>query len=197
MEYLSLFIVTAITALVAENAILSRALGVSKPMLFLKSPRMGILYGGLLTWVVTLSSLLAVVVNILLEGNAYIPFIRAPLYYVCVGIIFSGTYWLTKRYLPALHITIRSALPISTFNSALFGALYVSANQSFGFFETVGYALGTGVGYTAALLVVYFARKRLAVSPVPRSFRGLPILLVYLGLLSLAIYGLIGHGLAV
>ena len=79
--------------------------------------------------------------------------------------------------------------------SALFGALYVTAYQEFHFFRITGYALGSGLGYTLALVIIYFARKRLAISPVPRSFRGLPILLIYLGLISLALYGLIGHRL--
>ena len=32
-------------------------------------------------------------------------------------------------------------------------------------------------------------------SKVPRAFRGLPILLIYIGILSLALYGLLGHPL--
>lgn len=199
MENLLAFLVFALTALASENAIFSRALGISKPLLFLKTPRMGLLYGALLTWMVTLSSLLTAVVNILLRGmsNTSILLLRAPLYFLCVALIFALTYFGTRRYRPQLHIRIRAALPVSTFNSALFGPLYVSATQNHSVAQTVGYALGAGAGYTLALLVVYYARKRLAISPVPRSFRGLPILLVYIGLLSLAIYGLVGHRLLV
>lgn len=197
METIAVFFITVLTALAGENAILGRALGLSKPLLFLKSPRMGILYGGLLTWTATLSAVLVSGVNRLLEDASYIPFIRAPLYFLCVAIVYLLTFFLTRRYLPRTHVSIRQALPISTFNTALFGALYMSAIRSFEFFRTVGYALGAGIGYTLALLVIYYARKRLAISPIPRSFRGLPILLVYLGLLSLAVCGLIGHALPV
>lgn len=197
MQYIALFFVTMLTALAAENAIFSRALGMSRPLMFLKSPRMGILYGALLTWVLTVSSVFVAVVNFLLEDNAYVSFIRAPLYFLCVSLVYFATYFGTRKYRPGLFKMIRHAFPLSVFNSALFGALYVSANQNFRAVQTISYALGTGIGYTLALLVIYFARKRLAISPVPRSFRGLPILLVYIGLLSLAIYGLIGHGLVV
>lgn len=195
MENLILFLVSALTALAVENVIFARALGIGKGTLFLKSPRMGILYGALLTWVVTLSSVLCTGINFLLVGNAYIPFVRAPLFFVCVSGIYALTYWFTKLKMPLLHRTIRPSLPVATYNSALFGVLYVSATQSYTFFRATGYALGAGIGYTLALLIIYYARKRLAICPVPRSFRGLPILLLYIGLLSLAIYGLIGHGL--
>lgn len=195
MEALSIFFISALTALAVENAVFARALGVNKTLLFLKSPRMGILHGGVLTWILALSSMLVAGVNVLLRGNPHIPFLRAPAYFICVALVYILTYWSTRRYLPGLYAKIRVALPVSTFNSALFGALYISANRDFTFAQTTGYALGTGVGYTLALLIIYYARKRLAISPVPRAFRGLPILLLYIGLLSLAIYGLIGHGL--
>lgn len=195
MELFITFLASALTALAAENAIFARALGLSKPLLFLKSPYTGILYGGLLTVMTTVSSILTAVVNLVLGGNPYIPFVRAPIFFVCVALVYLLVYFGTRKYLPKLHIRIRPALPVTTFNSALFGALYVPAIQGFDFPATVGYALGAGVGYTLSLLIIFFARKRLAISPVPRSFRGLPILLVYIGLLSLAIYGLIGHGL--
>lgn len=197
MENILLFITAALTAFAAQNAIFARALGVQKSTLFLKNPRAGILYGGLLTWTATLSAVLVSGVNALVMDSRYIPFIRAPLYLLSICLVYALTYQLTKKKAPRLHLQIRSALPVSTFNSALFGAMFVSASQGYTFSQTVGYALGAGVGYTVALLVIYYARKRLAISPVPRSFRGLPILLLYIGLLSLAIYGLIGHGLPV
>jgi len=77
----------------------------------------------------------------------------------------------------------------------LFAVFFLSASQNFVLTQTLGYAVGSALGYTVAIFVIYYARKRLAISAVPRSFRGLPILLIYLGLLSLALYGLIGHNL--
>ncbi len=102
-----------------------------------------------------------------------------------------GTYRLAHR-LPAKEAaeTAKGLLPAATLNTALFAALLHTAGQDFSFGQAVGYALGTGLGYTAALLIILYARKRLAISPIPRSFRGLPILLVYVGLISLALYGL-------
>ena len=197
MEHFIAFWVLALTAFAAENAIFARGLGLNRHLLFLKSPRQGILYGSLLTWMLVISSLLVGLANLLLPQAPYTPFLRAPVFFVCVTLVYLATYWLSRKCYPRLHIRIRSALPISTFNSALFGALFVPTLQEFDIFQTLGYSLGAGAGYTAALLVIYYARKRLAISPVPRAFRGLPILLVYIGLLSLAIYGLIGHMLQV
>lgn len=195
MGNLPLFWVAAVTALAIENAVFARALGLNRTILFLESPKKGILYGVLLTWMAVISSMLVSAFNVILADAPYISFIRAPVFLLCVVIVYAATYWLTRLKFEKLHDMVRHALPVSTFNSALFGVFYVATNQQYVFFQTLGYAFGAGVGYTLAILVVYYARKRLSISPVPRSFRGLPILLVYLGLLSLAIYGLIGHAL--
>ena len=59
--------------------------------------------------------------------------------------------------------------------------------------ERLVYCVGTGVGVTLALVLLDVANQNIAMSRVPRIFRGLPRLLLYIGILSLAFYGLIGH----
>jgi electron transport complex protein RnfA len=196
LENLRLFWAAALTALAVENALLARGLGIERSTMFMKSARAGILFGVVLTWLLFVSSLFAALANILLRGVSFGYLIRPGAYLLGLILVCLLTYLLAGEIMPAVKAaSIRGILPVSAFNSALFGAFYLSYSQNLGFLETVGYALGAGAGYTAAILIVYFARKRLAISPVPRAFRGLPILLVYLGLVSLAIYGLIGHNL--
>jgi len=190
------FFIMALTALAMENALFFRVLGLNKYVLFLNSPKVGILYGGVFTVVLMLTSLLISLVNYFFRDDSFlITYVRAPAYFVCVAFVYIAVYVLTRSQLPSVFERIRRILPLSTFNTAMFGVFYVSAYNDFRIQQTTGYALGAGVGYTLAVLVLYFARKRLAISPVPRSFRGLPVQLVYIGLLSLALYGLIGQGL--
>lgn len=197
MEFLMIFLSAALTASATENAAFVRALGLNKSTLLLKSPMKGILFGGTFTWMIALSSLLVSLCNYILQDVSFVRAVRAPLYLACILFVYVVTYIFARLYAPATFEKILPVMPLATLNTALFGAFYISAMSGFSVLQTTGYALGTGLGYTVALLIIYYARKRLAISPVPRSFRGLPILLVYLGLLSLAIYGLIGHGLPV
>jgi electron transport complex protein RnfA len=197
MENVLTYFAMALTAAAVENAVFARALGLNRFTLLLNSRRQGIIYGITMTWMLVLASLPVSLINEYLRDFEFSRAIRTPLYLLSVLAVYLLTYFVSKRYLPKIFARILPALPVSTFNTALFGALYISGLQRFTTAQTTGYALGTGVGYTVALLVVYYARKRLAISQVPKAFQGLPVLLVYLGLLSLAIYGLIGHGLAV
>ncbi len=61
--------------------------------------------------------------------------------------------------------------------------------------QTLGFCIGSGIGYTAALILVNEGRRRLSLSDVPKAFKGLPATLLYVGIFSLAIYGLTGHSL--
>ena len=47
----------------------------------------------------------------------------------------------------------------------------------------------------AALLLLWSVRQRLALTRVPKAFRGLPITLLSLGIISLALFGLLGNQL--
>ena len=194
MEHLSLFITAALTALAIENMVFARALGLSRDTMFMSSAKAGIIFGGTLTWMALFSSLFVSLANYILVENPYILILRPIAYLLGVIIVYIATSYSVGYILPdSIASGVHEAMPVSTFNSALFGYFFVSASQSLNFIQTVGYSLGTGLGYTGAILVIYFGRKRLAISPIPRSFMGLPILLIYLGLISLAIFGLVGH----
>jgi len=194
---LFIFLATAITAFAVENPVFEGALGLERETMFMKSPMSGILLGVAFTWMTTISSLFVTIINHLLVGMQYAWIARPLLYLLGVSIVYVGTVQGLRRVkvLQIFSAGVEEMLPIATFNTAMFGAFYNSVLQNFGFGQTAGYALGTGFGYTAAILIIYYARKRLALSPIPRAFQGLPILLVYMGFISLALYGIIGRAL--
>ena len=193
MSPIYLFLATAVTAMAVENPVFARALGLGRDTMFMKNALAGIILGGTLTWMVVASSLFVVVFNELLAGTAYASLGRPIAYLVGVACVYAFTSQVLLKKIGWLGGWAGDILPLATFNTALFGAFYIAVSQNMDNFATIGYALGTGVGYTLAILVIYFARRRLAISPVPRSFRGLPVLLIYMGLVSLALYGLIGR----
>ena len=53
------------------------------------------------------------------------------------------------------------------------------------------------MGYLFAVLLVTEAQRRLRTDAIPPMFRGLPITLIYTGILALAIYSVTGHMLNV
>jgi len=154
-----------------------------------------------------LSSLLVALVNYLLFFTMLpfliwrvldvVLFLLPVLYLVGVALVYVLT---VKVLLVKLNFwgysgKLISIAPLVTFNTALFGVFFIADSQNFGSVDTIGYAVGSGAGYTIAVLALYYARVRLSLSTVPRAFRGLPVLLIYMGLVSLALSGLTGQRL--
>ena len=65
-------------------------------------------------------------------------------------------------------------------------------DRNYNLLQSIGFGFGSGVGYLVAVLVVDEGRRRLRSKDIPHIFRGLPSVLIYIGILSLAIYGLVG-----
>lgn len=76
------------------------------------------------------------------------------------------------------------------------GVLLVTGFGTGGLAESLARGLGAGAGYLLAMLLCWTIRERLDFCDIPRAFRGAPILFIYLGLVSLALFGLVGHQLA-
>ena len=84
-------------------------------------------------------------------------------------------------------------VPVAALNSCVLGTVLVERTQNFTLMQSLGFGLGSGVGYLLAVLLVTEAQHRLRSKAIPSAFRGLPITLVYIGVLALAIYGFTGH----
>lgn len=106
-------------------------------------------------------------------------------------------YYLVKHLRPQLFMQVKDALPFYGINSVTLGSLLIASRMSTTsqFFSFFGYCLGAGVGFTAALLILWSVRSRLSLTRIPKIFRGFPITFLCLGILSLALFGLLGNQL--
>lgn len=86
-----------------------------------------------------------------------------------------------------------AAQALAGLNSCVLGTVLVERTQSFTLEQSMGFGLGSGLGYLLAVMLVTEADRRLRSEAIPEAFRGLPITLVYIGVLALAIYGFTGH----
>ena len=113
-------------------------------------------------------------------------------YCIPIILIAMGIVWLLLGLFPKSRDACREQLPGATFNCCVLGTLLVAASQNYNLLQSIGFGFGSGVGYLVAVLVVDEGRRRLRSKDIPHIFRGLPSVLIYIGILSLAIYGLVG-----
>ena len=175
----------AVLALFAQNAIFTRGLGVSRLIQLVGDERTSSWWFALLLCVTqTLVAPLAYFAGSQIVDLPYRAPLRPLLYLACVAVVCIFEHAILRAVKgPRSGLLIR-ILPI---------AAVVERTQSFTLAQSIGFGLGSGLGYLLAVMLVTEAGNRLRSKAIPEAFRGLPITLIYIGVLALAIYGFTGH----
>ncbi|MHC4990265.1 MAG: electron transport complex protein RnfA, partial [Planctomycetota bacterium] len=95
---------------------------------------------------------------------------------------------------PALFRALGIFLPLITTNCAILGLALFQTNKGYGFVQSIVYALGAGVGFSIALVLMAGLREKLELAEVPQVVRGTALALILAGLLSIAFMGFGGLG---
>ena len=97
-----------------------------------------------------------------------------------------------QKSVPSLYRALGIFLPLITTNCAVLGVTVLNIDSGFDFLQSAVHAIGAGVGFTLALLLMAGLRERMEVGNVPKSLRGLPIAFITAGLMSVAFLGFSG-----
>jgi Na+-translocating ferredoxin:NAD+ oxidoreductase subunit A len=101
-----------------------------------------------------------------------------------------------RKTSPALFQSLGIYLPLITTNCAILAVALFQTQRGYGLVEGVVFALGAGLGFTLALVLMAGLRERLQLADVPDVAQGMAITLVLAGILSLAFMGFAGMGVA-
>ena len=192
----AVFFSYALLAIFAQNAVFTRALGVSRMVQLVGDDRTSsALFGMMLCITQVLVAPAAFFAGrwfiAPLDNRAQL---RPLVYIASIAVVCLAEHlvlWLL-RSLPRRSQLLR-IVPLAALNSGVLGTVLVERTQTFTLGQSLGFGLGSGLGYVLAVLLVTEARHRLRSKAIPKAFRGLPITLVYIGVLALAIYGFTGH----
>ena len=94
-----------------------------------------------------------------------------------------------KKYSPALYNALGVYLALITTNCAVLGVALINAQEEFNILYSVVSGFATAFGYLVAITLLAGIRERMEHSEVPKSFQGMPIVLITSGLMAIAFYG--------
>ncbi len=97
-----------------------------------------------------------------------------------------------KKVSPAMYYKLGVYLALITTNCIIIAVPLKNAGEHYNFFESMAFALGSGIGFGLALIIMASIREKLEVADVPAPFRGLPISFILAGLIALAFTGFSG-----
>ena len=159
------FLTYALVAVTLENAVLSRSLGSSRLLILGRNVKGILVCGGVVTIATVATCLLAYPVNRLLDeylsGSSWIGRLRPLLFMLITTAVYVGLYFANEKWAKPYSPMIRGIIPMVTLNCVVLGTALIVATGGLDFSQSMGYALGSGVGYTLAGLLIRTGQRRM------------------------------------
>lgn len=178
---------------IINNFVLSTFLGIC-PFLgvsgkFETASRMGLA----VTFVMLVTSVCAFFINSLLVTLG-IEYLRLICYIAVIASAVQLVEMVLKKFSPGLFRALGIFLPLITTNCAILGLALFQTFKGYNFLECLAYAVGSGSGFTLALVIMSGLREQLTLHDLPGIARGSGLALMVAGILSLAFMGFAGLG---
>ena len=188
MEYILIFI----SAIFVNNIVLAHFLGIC-PFLGV-SRKIGTSLG--MSAAVAFVMVLATLVTWLVQTYALVPanleYMQTIVYILVIASLVQMVEIVLKKLSPALYQALGIFLPLITTNCAVLGVAILVIQKEMNLGQSLVYALSTAIGFGLALTVFAAIREQLELTDIPKGMRGMAIVLVTAGLLSLAFMGFSG-----
>lgn len=189
-----MFLITKFIALLSVNLILMQVLGTSTIFIAADSRKKLVGTALVITVFTTIGSAAAYFINGILPEN-YADF-TLVCYTLTVGILYIMLLTVINLIAGGKLKHLAKYVHISAFNCAVMGTFFSvtkHAEQNPDFSSLTAYikeGLKAGLGFIIAALILTAAYRKLNSIKVPAAFRGFPAMLIYLGIISMAVYSL-------
>lgn len=185
------FLSILITAILTENFLLSKFLGicpflgVSKKLSTASGMSLAVIFVMLLATAVTYP------INTLLVKND-MAYLQTIVFILVIAALVQLVEIVLKKYIPSLYSALGIYLPLITTNCAVLGVVILNVDKGYNFAESMVNSLGAGLGFMLAMVIFAGVRERLESCDIPKFMQGLPITLVAASLTSISFLGFTG-----
>ena len=96
------------------------------------------------------------------------------------------------RYSPVLYVSLGVFLPLITVNCAILGVSLFAVIRDYSYPQSLAFALGSGIGWTLAIIAMAGIRQKLQFSRIPKGLEGPGITMIIAGIMAMAFMGFAG-----
>ena len=188
MAYVLIFI----SAIFVNNIILSQFLGICPFLGVSKKIDTSLGMGAAVAFVMTLATIVTWLIQHFVLNPLGLQYLQTLAFILVIASLVQMVEIILKKVSPALYQALGIFLPLITTNCAVLGVAILVIQKDYNLLQSIVYALSTAIGFALALVVFAGLREQLYLSEVPRGMRGVAIVLITAGLLSLAFMGFSG-----
>ena len=188
MEYLLIFI----SAIFVNNIVLAQFLGICPFLGVSKKIDTSLGMSAAVAFVLTLATLVTWLVHNYVLIPFHLEYLQTIAFILVIASLVQMVEIVLKKVSPALYQALGIFLPLITTNCAVLGVAILVIQKDFNLAQSIIYAFSTALGFGLALTVFAGIREQLEMTDIPKGMRGMAIVLISAGLLSLAFMGFSG-----
>ena len=185
MEYILIFI----SAIFVNNIILSQFLGICPFLGVSKKIDTALGMGMAVAFVLTLATIVTYLIQYGLLVPLGLQYLQTLAFILVIAALVQMVEIILRKVSPALYQALGIFLPLITTNCAVLGVAILVIQKDYTLAESIAYAFSTALGFALALTIFAGMREQMALVQIPKGMRGMAIVLVAAGLLSLAFMG--------
>ncbi|MCK9444173.1 MAG: NADH:ubiquinone reductase (Na(+)-transporting) subunit E [Tissierellaceae bacterium] len=179
-------------AIFTNNMIFSNFLGMCSYIAVSKEIPTSLGLGQAVTFVLTFTT----IINYLIYHYVLVPlnldYLRFIVFIISIAAFVQLLEMIVERYLPNLYYALGIFLPLITVNCAILGVSLFMIIRKYNFLQSIGFSIGSGIGWTLAIVALAGIRQKLKRASVPKGLEGPGITLIITGLMALAFIGFSG-----
>ncbi|HSK20337.1 MAG TPA: Rnf-Nqr domain containing protein [Longimicrobiales bacterium] len=179
-----------ISAMVVNNFTLALFLGLCPFMGVSGRVSTALRMGAANIFVLVLTAFAAWFLNRFILAEA--PYLRLISFIVVIASLVQIVEMTIRKVSPVLFRELGIYLPLITTNCAILGLAIFQTNRGYNFAQGMFFAIGAGLGLTLALVLMASIREQTELASVPDLARGMGVVLIIAGTLSLAFMGFAG-----
>lgn len=185
------YLLLLVGAVLVNNVVLVRILGLCPFMGVSKKLEASIGMGLATAFVLTLASGTSWMIDQVLIVW-HLEYLRTLAFIVVIAAIVQFTEMFIHKASPVLYQALGIYLPLITTNCAVLGVPLINSTTKHTFVESLVFGFGSAVGFSLILILFAAMRERMEGADIPQAFKGTPAAFITAGLMSLAFMGFAG-----
>ena len=178
---MSSYIFIVLGAVLVNNVVFVRILGLCPFMGVSKKLETAIGMGAATTFVLTMACGTSYLIDRWLLMPNQLEYLRTLSFIVTIAAIVQLTELVIQKTSPMLHQVLGIYLPLITTNCAVLGVPLLNVGMKHNLLESLLFGFGSSVGFTLALVLFAGIRERLDGADVPLPFKGTSIAMITAG----------------
>ena len=179
----------AIGSAFVNNVVLSQFLGLCPFLGVSKKVKTAAGMGLSVIFVITISSALASLIYNYILVPLDMVYLNTIVFILVIAALVQLVEMVLKKKSPALYKSLGVYLPLITTNCAVLGVAIINVQKEYGFVESIVNGFATALGFTVAIIIMAGIREKIEYNDISPAFKGMPIVLLTAGLMSIAFMG--------